>query len=121
MPPNHLFVYGSLKRGCAPPQIADVMESLAYVGGGSIRGRFHGSGPYPGATFDESDATEIVGEIYRLPKDDEETLKRLDDYEEFCLEAIDRSLFVREDHCVKGENGQLIRCWVYSPNLNRRT
>jgi len=96
------------------------MESLAYVGPGSIRGWFHGTGPYPGATFDENGPREISGEIYSLPESNEETLRRLDRYEEYFPEAVERSLFVREERLVRGHDGKRTKCWVYSQNLNLR-
>src|SRR5579863_4860379 len=88
-----LFTYGSLQPGKAPAEIADIVAGLEIVGRGFVLGRLQGEGPYPGVVLDEVSGNQIVGTIYRLP-DDPEVMRRLDEYEEFFPEELERSEFL---------------------------
>ena len=113
-----LFTYGSLQPGQAPAEIAPVVAELEIAGWGHVLGTLHGLGPYPGAVLDETSSNRIPGTIYRLPEDPG-VLRKLDEYEEYFPEALERSEFLRKLHPVYWEDGSTVVCWVYALNEDR--
>lgn len=115
--PKYLFVYGTLRRSHAPPEISGLMRNLKLVGGGSVSGRLFDLGSYPGAIFDKASGTQINGEVYRLPESPE-VLRKLDAYEEFDPKRPRQSLFVRQTIRVRVD-GKNLNCWAYRFNSER--
>jgi gamma-glutamylcyclotransferase (GGCT)/AIG2-like uncharacterized protein YtfP len=112
---NRLFVYGTLRPGYAPAEIADVVAALKPVGDGTIRGRLYNLGDYPGVVLDDKANEQIQGEVFDLPPDPA-LLARLDEYEEFYPQDPDGSLFMRLQTTVTLRNGSREKCWVYVYN-----
>jgi gamma-glutamylcyclotransferase (GGCT)/AIG2-like uncharacterized protein YtfP len=102
-PIRHLFAYGTLQPGLAPPEIAPVMGTLRPVGEGSVAGKLYDLGNFPGAVSDSA-AGRVYGIVYELPED-AEVLRRLDAYE--------GPEYVRIEQLVKLTAGGEIICWVY--------
>lgn len=111
---EYLFTYGTLSNGKAPAPVSRVMNRLRPVGEGSIRARLYDLGEYPGAIPSRSNADRVRGRIFELPRDPE-TLKDLDNYEEF-KPGDPTSLFVRRKLAVRTEDGRRLRCWAYLYN-----
>ena len=65
--PEHLFVYGTLRRNHAPPELWDLMKSLRWIGKASAQGQLYDLGEYPGAVFNSDSRNKIEGEVYKLP------------------------------------------------------
>ena len=114
---EHLFLYGTLRPGLAPSELARRVASLRRVGTGSIRGRLYDLGPYPGAILDASADTRILGEVFQLP-DTGLVLEALDAYECYCPGDPDGSLYLRVRGEVTLEEGRQVLCWVYVYNRN---
>ncbi len=112
---DHIFVYGTLSPGNAPPEIADTVNRLRPVGSASVRGRLYDLGEYPGAVLSEKSRTLIRGEVFELPGD-LNTLTALDDYEGFEPHKPGSSLFLRRARAVTMDDGKRVRCWVYIYN-----
>jgi len=119
-PPRHLFVYGTLRPGHAPPEIAATVRRLREVGRASVRGCVHDLGAYPGALLDDSAATRIDGIVLRLTAD-ASVLAALDAYEGFDPADVARSLFLRTRTVVTLRDGRRLACWIYVWNGNPRT
>ena len=115
--PRHLFVYGTLRPGHAPPGIAAQVARLREVGRGSVRGRTYDLGEYPGAVLDASSGTTIAGTVLALP-DDLRVLAALDAYEGFDPTSPAQSLFVRVRTPVTLADGQTLECWMYVRGVN---
>lgn len=108
---DHLFAYGTLHPGLAPPEIRAVVDQLTLVGPGSAAGRLYDLGAYPGATFDDPPSGDVVhGRAYRLPTDAAATWAALDAYEGTP------TLYVRRRLTVTSDGGGDLPCWAYQYN-----
>ena len=116
--PKYLFVYGTLRRNHTPPEMAGLMRGLEFIGKGSARGSIHDLGAYPGAVFDQVSASEVQGEIYKLPANPD-VLRKLDVYEEFRPKYPRQSLFIRESVSVQTGDGKSLNCWAYRLNTDK--
>src|SRR5678816_1276807 len=98
---KHLvFVYGSLRRGSAGA-MSTRFPRTRFIADAKISGTLYDLGAYPGLLLDESSSF-VVGELYEV---DDETLKRLDDYEA-------PSLYWRKQVEVSVGTDRKT-CWVY--------
>jgi gamma-glutamylcyclotransferase (GGCT)/AIG2-like uncharacterized protein YtfP len=121
--PKYLFVYGTLRRKHAPPEITDVVNSLELVSEASVPGNIFDLGEYPGAVFEPNSQSIVHGEVFKLPNNPK-ILRKLDNYEEFKPENPEKSLFIREVATALTGDGQYLNCWVYRINsqfLKKRT
>lgn len=111
---NLLFIYGTLHPERAPRGIAAVARRLRPVGAGTIRGRLLDLGEYPGVVLEDSESSEVSGEVFEVP--DAETLARLDAYEDYRPDDLGASLFLRVETEVAMSDGSERTCWVYVYN-----
>lgn len=109
---QYLFVYGSLRKGHAPPEIAETADKLKFVGEAFIFGKLYDLGAYRGLILDGN--SKIFGEVLELP-DDEKVLQRLDEYEGFDPNNQAESLFCRVKTVAFTENEEL-ETWIYEFN-----
>ena len=107
-----LFVYGTLRQGCAPHEIAHAAEKLKLVGEASVSGALYELGDYPGAVLSDDPDRKIHGLLFELPQD-ETVLRALDDYEEFSPELPHASQFVRVLCEAHLPDGNVVPCWIY--------
>lgn len=101
---KHLvFVYGTLRRGCARPMSIRFPNSK-FITDARVIGSLYDLGAHPGLLLNESSAL-VTGEVYEV---DDEILKRLDDFEassHYRRKQVEISL------------GTRIRiCWIYEPD-----
>jgi gamma-glutamylcyclotransferase (GGCT)/AIG2-like uncharacterized protein YtfP len=111
---EHLFVYGTLRPGHAPAEIADAVSRLVPLGPGTIRGRRYDLGAYPGVVLDADAGGEVLGEVFLVP--DEATFAQLDSYEDCRPSDPEASLFLRVRANVAMHHGTSELCWVYVYN-----
>lgn len=102
MPLDHLFVYGTLRRGSKNKFATLLAERAEFVGPARVRGRLYDLGEYPGARQELESEGWISGEVYRFS--DPELLKSLDGYE--------GPEFDRHQTTAQAENGG-VDCWIY--------
>lgn len=114
--PDHLFVYGTLLPGCAPPVIAAVVDALRVAGSAIVPGRLYHFGAYPGCTLNNDCDTWIHGTLLALGPDQESILQKLDWYEGYAAHDGNGSLFLRTTCDVNTPDGRQIRAWVYVYN-----
>jgi gamma-glutamylcyclotransferase (GGCT)/AIG2-like uncharacterized protein YtfP len=103
-PIRHLFAYGTLQAGLAPPEVAPIIAKLRPLGEGFVAGKLYDLGDYPGAVIDPASPWIIHGTVYELPED-AEILCRLDAYE--------GPEYVRIEQLVTLTAGGEVNCWVY--------
>ncbi len=111
-----IFLYGTLRTGCAPREIAQAAVRLVSVGTATIRARAYDLGAYPGALLD--DTATLRGEVFRVP--DGVTLAELDSYEDFRAHDLTGSLFLRVEAVAAMDDGTAVPCWVYVYNGDLR-
>jgi gamma-glutamylcyclotransferase (GGCT)/AIG2-like uncharacterized protein YtfP len=110
-----LFVYGTLRPGHAPREIAHVVDQLTLVGEGTVRGHRYELGDYPGIVLD-NEGPAVTGVLLSLPPDPA-ILAQLDDYEGFIPAHPEASLFRRMmTTVIETETGAATTCWVYVYN-----
>jgi gamma-glutamylcyclotransferase (GGCT)/AIG2-like uncharacterized protein YtfP len=112
---SHLFVYGTLRPGLAPAEIAPVVAKLNPIGEGHLHGTLYHLGNYPGLVLTPVTGT-VHGIVFQLPPDPQlapKLLAKLDLYEGFYPNSPADSLFVRVLHPVTLATGELLDCWVY--------
>jgi len=109
-----LFIYGTLHPERAPSAIAAAARRLRPVGAGTIHGRLLDLGEYPGVVLEETEGSEVSGEVFEVP--DAETLARLDAYEDYRPAEPEASLFLRMETEVAMSDGTRRSCWVYLYN-----
>ncbi len=104
-PIQHLFAYGTLLVGLAPPEVAPIVAKLRPIGEGFVEGKLYDLGDYPGAVIDPASAWLVYGTVYELPED-AEILRKLDAYEGPAFERIDQPVTLVA--------GTVLPCWVYN-------
>jgi gamma-glutamylcyclotransferase (GGCT)/AIG2-like uncharacterized protein YtfP len=105
--PDHLFVYGTLRRGSNNEFARMLADRAQFTGSARVLGRLYDFGRYPGAvSCDESSNPSghwIKGEVWRV--DDPGLLFSLDDYE--------GAEYERAITPAQLEDGRTIDCWIY--------
>lgn len=109
---QYLFVYGSLRKGFAPPEIAETAERLKLVGEGFVYGSLYDLDDYYALVLSGED--EIFGQILELP-DDDEVLRKLDEYEGFDPNNLEKSVFLRKKTTAYLGDKNL-ETWIYAYN-----
>jgi gamma-glutamylcyclotransferase (GGCT)/AIG2-like uncharacterized protein YtfP len=112
--PELLFVYGTLRPGRAPAEIAAIVDLLTPVGEATVRAKLHDLGAYPGIILDDH-ADDVPGVLLALPADPD-ILAQLDAYEGYIPAHPEISLFRRVKTTATCTNGELTECWVYIYN-----
>jgi gamma-glutamylcyclotransferase (GGCT)/AIG2-like uncharacterized protein YtfP len=101
---KHLvFVYGTLRRGGAGAMSIRFPNSK-FIAETKVSGSLYDLGAYPGLLLNESNS-KVLGEVYEA---DDETLKRLDDFEassHYLRKQVETSLGIHRK-----------ACWVYEPD-----
>lgn len=85
-----LFVYGTLRRASTHPMARYLADNADFVGEGTVAGKIHDLGRYPGLVEATSPEQRVAGEVFRLRHADD-TFPRLDEYE-CCPTLYERRL-----------------------------
>jgi len=96
-----LFVYGTLRRGCANPHAELLRRSGQFVGRGKVRGKLYRVDWYPGMTLGGGEW--VVGDVFAVDPAAMEELDRYEGTDEY--RRVPATAFM--------ENGELAECWVY--------
>jgi gamma-glutamylcyclotransferase (GGCT)/AIG2-like uncharacterized protein YtfP len=112
---NHLFIYGTLKTGVVPPEVAHAVQKLKPVANATVHGFLYDLGAYPGAILNSGSAQTISGLVVQFPNDPT-VLAQLDQYEEFDQDSPETSQFLRVRGIAVLESGRKIGCWIYVYN-----
>ena len=110
-----LFIYGTLRPGLAPAEVAPVVAQLHPVAEAHLRGTLYHLGHYPGLVLTPVTG-KVNGIVFELPPDAQiafKLLAQLDLYEGFSPQSPADSLFLRVLHLVTLSTGELLTCWVY--------
>ncbi len=100
---DHLFVYGTLRRGCNNRFAQMLGDRARFAGTARAPGLLYDFGRYPGAVRSDQPDHWLHGEVHRL--DDPELLPLLDEYEG-CE-------FSRARAPVQTDGCGTIDCWIY--------
>jgi gamma-glutamylcyclotransferase (GGCT)/AIG2-like uncharacterized protein YtfP len=101
---DHLFVYGTLRRGCDNQFAQLLSERARFLGAARVPGRLYDFGRYPGATPSDQANEWVIGEVF-CPDEPVALLAALDDYEglEYERAPVPATL----------DDGRSIDCWIY--------
>jgi len=115
MSSDHLWVYGTLRRGCANPYADLLSRSARYLGLARVQARLYRVSWYPGIRLGGDPTDWVVGDLFRILRPD--TLPMLDAYEGPNEYRRMHAIAVLED-------GRQVRTWIYeylgSVNESRR-
>lgn len=112
--PEHLFVYGTLRKGYDLKLKDKVAQLIRYVGQGKVNAELYDLGRYPGA-IRSSRGTEVIGDVFELG-DPARVLRALDKYEGIGPDEA-ASEFIRRRSRVRLRSGKTITAWVYWYNF----
>lgn len=117
---EHLFVYGTLRRGTGHPMARFLEENARLVGHGWVAGQLYDLGNFPGLVEAENETDRVRGDLFAL-KDAETVLQRLDTYEGYDPNSPGPHLFERIRNVVTLDSGQPIEAWIYRYNGDNRS
>jgi gamma-glutamylcyclotransferase (GGCT)/AIG2-like uncharacterized protein YtfP len=115
-----LFVYGTLRPGFAPAEIASAVAQLHPIAEAHLQGTLYHLGQYPGLMLNPITG-KVHGIVFQFPPDDHlaaTLLAQLDTYEDFHPHSPADSQFVRVLHPVTLDDGRSLPCWVYLYNMH---
>jgi gamma-glutamylcyclotransferase (GGCT)/AIG2-like uncharacterized protein YtfP len=118
--PDHLFVYGTLRRLSGSPMAPRIARETTVVATGSVGGRLYDAGAYPALIVGTTHDSRIHGELLHLPDDKlrrRRLLSELDLYEGVIHgpgESL--SLFLRTVVDVRVADGGIVPAWTYVYN-----
>jgi gamma-glutamylcyclotransferase (GGCT)/AIG2-like uncharacterized protein YtfP len=98
-----VFIYGSLRRGCAR-SMAVRFPGSKFIAGAKVHGILYDLGAYPGLLLNESNSM-VTGEVYEV---DDEIMAELDEFE--------ASSHYRRKQVELSLDGQAALCWTYEPD-----
>lgn len=101
VPPAHVFVYGTLRRGGSNNFR---MEGCKWLGPAGVNGNLYEVDWYPGLVLDE-DAAEVIGDLYEVP---DERMSELDEFEGPEYKRVRAMVQTAEDKALSA--------WVYEWN-----
>jgi gamma-glutamylcyclotransferase (GGCT)/AIG2-like uncharacterized protein YtfP len=113
-PPTHIFVYGTLRPGLAPPVIADVVKRLRVVGPATVCGRLFDFGAYPGCALSDREDCLVHGVLLELPN--QAIFEQLDEYECYAAHDAAGSLFLRTTCQATLDCAERVETWIYVYN-----
>ena len=111
--PPFLFVYGTLRRGCAAPMAHWLASKAQWHGVARARGWLYGLEDYPGFVPDE-EAAWVQGDLFHLPAGSagEAIIARLDAYEECTADHPLPHEYARIMLPVLSQ-GNVVDAWTY--------
>lgn len=112
---EHLFVYGTLRRGGGSPLSKLLSEQAELVGLGAFQGKLYDLGEYPGVIPSSNPADAVVGEIYALNRGSS-VLIMLDKYEDYLPDQPERSLYLRQLAPISAGENKTLQAWIYLYN-----
>jgi len=113
--PDHFFFYGTLIPHFAPPHLREILAQFHLVGEGWLLGILYDLGNYPGAVFDPTSRTKVLGRVFQASTN-ERLLAELDHYEGFNPASSGTSQYLRKRFPITLQDGRQIECWVYEYN-----
>jgi gamma-glutamylcyclotransferase (GGCT)/AIG2-like uncharacterized protein YtfP len=111
-----IFVYGSLRRGCANDAARVLHAGSEWIGTGWLHGSLSDIDGYPALTPCKS-GRRVEGDIFRM-RDPDAMLSFIDDYEDCAPTSPTPHDYVRVAAAVATEVGSR-RAWVYIANSTR--
>ncbi len=115
MNPEHLFVYGTLRRDTRSEMYHLLVRFADFVGEATFQGQLYLVDYYPGVIPSNESEDKVRGEVYRL-HDPSAVLPKLDTYEECGPQFPQPAEYVRRIERVRLRDGQEINAWVYIYN-----
>ena len=109
---TRVFVYGALRKGASN---AWRMDTAEWLGRATVRGTLVKVDWYPGLVLTGS--TVIQGEVYAV---DEETLRKLDEFEGVGREDTRNDEYQRVSTTVKLVDGGELECQIYEWQLGTK-
>lgn len=107
---HYLFVYGTLRHGCATGAHAHYLQGADFISPATIRGQLFMVDYYPGLVLSETEHW-ALGEVYLL--EDDAQLHQLDVYEGCAKKSPQPHEYTRRMTQVRLISGEEMAAWVY--------
>ncbi len=114
-PPQHLFVYGTLRRAFGHPMARLLSSNGRYIGEARLDGRLYDVGAYPAAVAAQPGSGGVIGEVHALGRP-RLVFRALDRFEGCAPEDPEPHLYVRQERDVRLDTGASLTAWVYLYN-----
>jgi Uncharacterized conserved protein len=115
VPPNYLFVYGTLRRACNHALLKEIDRYADFVSTATYQGKLFLIDTYPGAVPSLNPNNQIQGEVYCLTNENR-LLDLLDDYEECSPKFPSPAEYYRSLQNIQLINHQPVDAWIYLYN-----
>ncbi|MDX1563251.1 MAG: gamma-glutamylcyclotransferase family protein [Gammaproteobacteria bacterium] len=118
MSTEHLFVYGTLRRGSRHRMQRLLEQNAEFVDRATFAGKLYLVARYPGAVASKDADDRVVGDVFALGRgrrDPSALLRQLDRYEGFTP-GDTQALFIRERGAVTLSSGAELDAWIYLYN-----
>lgn len=112
MSPNHIFVYGSLRRELKSSARTVLDDHAEFVGEATFQGKLYMIEWYPGVVESSHPGDIVYGEVYKI-KNEAIVLAKLDQYEGCSPNDPKPHEFERKEKNVRLKNGKEIAAWIY--------
>ena len=113
--PEHLFVYGTLRRVFTHEHARLLRAHCRFVGEGRFKGQLFDVGSYPAAVAAPDTGSTVYGELYRVNRPGL-LFPILDRFEGCGADVEEPALYRREEMEVRLDAGRKLTSWVYLYN-----
>ena len=110
--PNHIFVYGTLRKDQHANKLFGVEACAEYVSTTTLPGSLYDLGAFPG--YIPGEEGKVTGDVYELK--DRSIISDLDRYEGFDIRHPQQSLYIRRTAVC--EDGTEVFVYVYNNPVN---
>ncbi|MCU4165663.1 gamma-glutamylcyclotransferase family protein [Carboxylicivirga caseinilyticus] len=110
-----LFVYGTLLYKVDSRMANFLKDNGRHLGSAYINGRLYEIDGYPGVVVSDKSGEKVIGNIFAI-EDEETVFTELDKYEEVGPTFAQPNEYKREKLEAFMNDGQKVRCWVYTYN-----
>ncbi len=121
IPPDLLFVYGTLRADVRHPLNETIRRHARDLGPAVFQGRLYDLGAYPGVIDTDQPSELVYGELYEIVGDEDLLFERLDAYEECGPGFAEPTEYLRVVRSVRlqrptGEFNDAVNAWIYIYN-----
>ncbi len=113
---EHLFTYGTLRKGENNPMQNYLEKKADWIGKALFCGKLYYANGHPAAILSAHEEDQIVGDVYEFDNGSP-LLRELDRYEGYRPDSPDESLYIRRKRDVTlQKNHEVFAAWIYIYN-----
>ena len=114
MSSEFIFVYGTLRKHSANPMHQVLAQNCEYLSDACMQGKLYEVRGYPGVIESANENDKVIGEVYKVNKNDSERVLSVLDTYEGCTAAFPAPHeYIRQKLPVSLAAGGTVSAWVY--------